>query len=150
MCFWICWLCIRTSMETRLQVLAFIIFHGDKTKQQRDGRGHQWGRWGRRHDGRKWGRVGGCPGRASLCRGDKVCQSGVTSLSDCVSRLLKIADLPVDPAMTAALFTAALCLCTRPYLRALPVKRQSDLCLNSSVRGEDAASASLRHGFTHF
>lgn len=26
-------------METRLQVLAFIIFHGDKTKQQRDGRG---------------------------------------------------------------------------------------------------------------
>lgn len=26
-------------METRLQVLAFIIFHRDKTKQQRDGRG---------------------------------------------------------------------------------------------------------------
>lgn len=26
-------------METWLQVLAFIIFHRDKTKQQRDGRG---------------------------------------------------------------------------------------------------------------
>lgn len=26
-------------METWLQVLAFIIFHGDKTKQQKDGRG---------------------------------------------------------------------------------------------------------------
>lgn len=37
--FWICWLCIRTSMETRSQVLAFIIFHRDKTKQQREGRG---------------------------------------------------------------------------------------------------------------
>lgn len=30
MCFWICWLCIRTSIATRLQVLAFIIFHRDK------------------------------------------------------------------------------------------------------------------------
>lgn len=46
MCFWICWLCIRTSMETPLQVLAFIIFHRDKTKQQRDGREEARECWG--------------------------------------------------------------------------------------------------------
>lgn len=30
-------------METHLRVLAFIIFHRDKTKQQRDGRGQVGG-----------------------------------------------------------------------------------------------------------
>ncbi len=56
------------------------------------------GEWGRRHDGRKWGRVGDCPGRASHCRRDKVCQCGITSLSDCVSCLLKsLTSLPTLP-----------------------------------------------------
>lgn len=97
MCFWICWLCIRTSMETLFQVLAFIIFHRDKTKQQRDGRGHRGVEGG--HDGRKWGGgVGDCPGWASHCWRDKVCQCGIASLSDCVSCLLKsLTSLPTLP-----------------------------------------------------
>lgn len=41
-------------METRLQVLAFIIFHRDKTKQQRDGRGRGGGKR-RREEVGKWG-----------------------------------------------------------------------------------------------
>lgn len=100
MCFWICWLCIRTSMETRLQVLAFIIFHRDKTKQQRDGRGRGGGRGG----GRRWGSGEKAwweemrQGRWLSGTRDKVCQCGVTSLSDCVSCLLKwLTSLPTPP-----------------------------------------------------
>lgn len=74
-------------------MLAFIIFHGDKTKQQRDGRGQVWvgvGSWW----WWKWGRVGGCPRWAW---GDKVGHSGVASLSVCASCLAKTANLDVDP-----------------------------------------------------
>lgn len=99
MCFWICWLCIRTSMEPRLQVLAFIIFHRDKTKQQRDGRdvvgwcvcvcvcwggGGAW--WEEMREGR-W------LSRTSITSPERLCecvrQCGVASLSDCVPCLLK-------------------------------------------------------------
>lgn len=45
-------------MEMRLQVLAFIIFHRDKTKQQRDGRG-QGGGGGRGGEGMTVGNEGG-------------------------------------------------------------------------------------------
>lgn len=91
MCFWIYWLCIRTSMETRLQVLAFIIFHRDKTKQQRDGRGLR-GEVEEEEGG------GVTMGGTSHCRRDNVCQCGVTSLSDFVSCLLKpLTSLPTLP-----------------------------------------------------
>lgn len=98
MCFWICWLCIRTSMEPRLQVLAFIIFHRDKTKQQRDGRdvggwsgvcvcvlrGGAW--WEEMREGRWLSRTSRTsPERLCEC----VRQCGVASLSDCVPCLLK-------------------------------------------------------------
>lgn len=114
MCFWICWLCIRTSMETRLQVLAFIIFHRDKTKQQRDGRGRWgWGGgvwWEEMRQGR-W--LSGT--RLTLPERQSVSMWSHILIRLCVL-LIKIVDLPANPAITPALFTVALCLSIQPYL----------------------------------
>lgn len=131
MCFWICWLCIRTSVEMLLQVLAFIIFHRDKTKQQRDGRGQAGvggGRW-----------LSG----TSLTLPERQCVSMWSHiLIRLCDLLIKTADLAGNPAITPAPFSVALCLPVQPYLWAFWVKRHRYLCLNSFIRGESAALAS--------
>ena len=47
--------------------------------------------------------------------------------------LIKMADLPANPAITPALLTGALCLSMRPYLWAFRAKRQRYLSLNSFI-----------------
>lgn len=65
-------------METRLQVLAFIIFHRDKTKQQRDGRGQRGcGGWARE------GRVGG--GEGSMMGGNEAGVGDCPGETKCVN-----------------------------------------------------------------
>lgn len=104
-------------METHLQVLAFIIFHGDKT-----GTTEGW-------EGTSWMTIGverrrGCPlavgGRGDVWgrRGSKVCQSGIAfyrraaglklltwELLTPVLRLLSFLEIPVSPTSQEVAFS---------------------------------------------